>query len=36
MNFERMKMLLSEIGPKRITKDYDYVRACDDMEQICY
>ena len=34
MNFETMKMLLSEVGPKRITKDYDYALACDDMEQI--
>ena len=34
MNFETMKMLLSEVGPKRIIKDYDYMRACDDMEEI--
>ena len=29
-----MKMLLSEVGPKRLTKDYDYELACRDMEQI--
>ena len=34
MNFEQMKMSLSEIGPARLTKDYDYENACDDMEQI--
>ena len=34
MNFETMKMLLSEVGPKKITKDYDYSRACDDMEEM--
>ena len=34
MNFETMKMLLSEVGPARLTKDYDYALACDDMEQI--
>ena len=36
MNFETMKMLLSEVGLKRFTKakDYDYTRACDDMEEI--
>ena len=34
MNFETMKMLLSEVGPARITKAYDYALACDDMEQI--
>ncbi len=34
MNFETMKMSLNEIGPARLTKDYDYGKACDDMEQI--
>ena len=34
MNFETMKMLLSEVGPKRITKDSDYMSACNDMEKI--
>jgi hypothetical protein len=34
MNFETMKMLLSEVRPKRITNDYDYTRACVDMEEI--
>ncbi len=34
MNFETMKMLLGEVGPARLTKDYDYALACDDMEQI--
>ena len=34
MNFETMKMLLSEVRPKRITKDSDYMSACNDMEEI--
>ena len=34
MNFETMKMLLSEVRPKRITKDSDYKSACNDMEEI--
>ena len=29
-----MKRLLSELGPKRLTKYYDYDAACDDIEQI--
>ena len=34
MNFSTMKMLLSEVGPKRITKDYNYDAVCDNIEQI--
>ena len=33
MNFETMKMLLSDVRPKRITKDSEYMSACDDMEK---
>ena len=34
MNFNTLKMLLSEVGPARLTVKYDYESACDDMEQI--
>ena len=34
MNFNTLKMLLSEVGPARLTKKYDYESACEDMEQI--
>ena len=34
MSFKSLKMLLSKVGPKRLTKDFDYALACDDMEQI--
>ena len=34
MNFETMKMLLGEIRPRIITKECDYMKACDDMEEI--
>ena len=34
MNLNTLKMLLSEVGPLRLTVKYDYTSACDDMEQI--
>ena len=34
MNLNTFETLLKDIGPIKLTKNYDYIAACNDMEQM--
>ena len=34
MDSNTIKLFLSEVGPKRLTQKYDYIKACEDLHKI--